>query len=353
MTLAEAFDPKRNALTLWRLIFCQQVVFWHVLLTTGRTNIVPHALMQLASTLAVDIFFAMSGFLITMSWEARPQARDYLAARALRILPALWVCLILTAFVIAPIGIAIQGGSVKNFLSSTGPITYVLSNFFVFYLRQDINGTPMGVPVAGSWDSPLWSLSFEVLCYASILVVGLLGLVKYRWLSIVVFFVSAVLAVLQGPLLWPGVWTLGQLATRCFIMFAAGAAMYQWRDKIPANWWLVALCTVLVFVAGALAPDYRVVAGWALAYAVIVSAALVRNMNLHHDFSYAMYIYSFPVQQIMVMAGLISLSPLLFYGLSVAFVFPIAVASWFLIERRAIRLKRKIRAEGPAPTGAY
>lgn len=353
MSLADAFDPRRNALTLWRLIFCLQVVLWHALLSTGRTYLVPHALMQLASTVAVDVFFAMSGFLITMSWEVRPQARDYLAARGLRILPALWICLILTAFVLAPIGVAVQGGSVKNFLWSTGPITYVLSNFFVFYLRQDINGTPTGVPVAGSWDSPLWSLSFEVLCYVSVLIVGLLGLVKYRWLSIGVLVVATVGAVLQGPLYYPGVWTLGQLATRCFIMFAAGAALYQWREKIPANWWLVALCTAVVFAAGVLAPDYRVVAGWALAYVVIVSAALVRGLNLHHDFSYAMYIYSFPVQQILVMAGLISLPPLLFFGVSVAVAFPIAAASWFLIERRAIRMKRKIRAEGPAPTGAY
>jgi hypothetical protein len=56
------------------------------------------------------ILFAVSGFLITASWLSNPRLRIYFAARGLRIVPGLWACLIITAFVIAPIGVAIQGG---------------------------------------------------------------------------------------------------------------------------------------------------------------------------------------------------------------------------------------------------
>ena len=44
--------------------------------------------------------------------------RDYYLARGLRILPGLWTCLIVTAFVIAPTAVAIQGGSAAKLLLS-------------------------------------------------------------------------------------------------------------------------------------------------------------------------------------------------------------------------------------------
>lgn len=76
----------------------------------------------------MDGFFAISGFLIAASWVRNPRLREYVAARALRILPGLWVCLVVIAFVIAPIGVAIQGGSAAKLLMSRAPIEYVLHN---------------------------------------------------------------------------------------------------------------------------------------------------------------------------------------------------------------------------------
>ena len=349
MRLGEAFDPRRNALNFWRLLLAAEVILWHSFLSTGRTAMVPHEAMQLTWSVGVDAFFAISGFLITRSWVERPRPREYLTARGLRILPGLWMCLIVTAFVIAPLGVAIQGGSVKNLLWSTGPITYVLGNSLVFYVLQGINGTPAGVPFAGSWNSSLWSLGFELLCYLAVLILGLMGMVKYRWVSVTMLVLATLIAVLQGPLVYPGVWSIGQLAARCALMFAAGAVLYQWRDRVPANWWLVALCAAIVIAAGVLLPDYRVAAGLALAYAVVVSGALVHGPSLRNDFSYGMYIYAFPVQQILVMSGLVSLTPMLFFGISTISTLPFAAASWFLVESRAMRLKRRIRGDGPLP----
>ena len=80
-------------------------------------------------------------------------------------------------------------------------------------------------------------------------------------------------------------------------MFSAGAFLYQWRDVIPARWSLVAVSVVIVLAAGLL-PDYRVVAAIPLAYAVIVSGALLKKqrLRLRTDLSYGTYIYAYPVQ---------------------------------------------------------
>src|ERR1700730_15754096 len=109
MSLGEEFDPRSNALNAWRLTLAMGVILWHSWPVAGRQVSFAPA-HQLLRDAWVDGFFAVSGFLITWSWFNNPRLRDYFAARGLRILPGLWASLIITAFVIAPIGVAIQGG---------------------------------------------------------------------------------------------------------------------------------------------------------------------------------------------------------------------------------------------------
>lgn len=145
MTLGQEFDPRSNALNAWRLALATGVILWHSFLLTGHHVSYPpvHQLIREAS---VDGFFALSGFLIIASWLSNPRLGTYFAARGLRILPGLWACLIVTAFVIAPMGVAIQGGPAIKLLLSRAPIEYILKNSAVIYLQPDVGGTPYGIP---------------------------------------------------------------------------------------------------------------------------------------------------------------------------------------------------------------
>ena len=185
MKLARAFDPRNNALNAFRLVLATEVILWHSWPVTGRMP--PAATLQLFFSVGVDGFFAISGFLITASWLNDPRVRDYLVARALRILPGFYVCLIVTAFVFAPISVAIQGGSAAKLLLSTAPIEYVLKNSAVAYLHLGIGGTPHGIPHPGVWNASLWSLVWEVLCYLTVAGIGVAGLANRRWISLAVF----------------------------------------------------------------------------------------------------------------------------------------------------------------------
>jgi len=347
MKLGQVFDPRNNALNAWRLALAGEVILFHSFPLTGHMP--PSAMLQLFFSVGVDGFFAISGFLVTGSWLRRPEIREYLAARGLRILPGLWVCLIVTAFVIAPIAVAIQGGSVRQLLLSDGPIGYVWKNSAVIYLQHDINGTPSGVPSSLHWNGSLWSLIFEVGCYLAVAVIGVVGLGRYRWVSPVMLVLAVGLALMLPPLTFPGVWTFGQLAARAGIMFAAGAVLYQWRDVIPARWSLVAVGVVIVVAAGFL-PDYRVVAGLPLAYVVIVSGALVRArwLRLRNDLSYGTYVYAFPIQQLLLICGLVSLNPFIFFTVSTIATLPLAALSWFLVEKHAMSLKSRLTRAAPA-----
>ena len=229
----------------------------------------------------------------------------------------------MTAFVFAPISVAIQGGSATKLLLSAAPIEYVLKNAAVMWLKFDVGGTPLDIPNAGVWNASLWSLFWEVMCYLVVAVDR-----HRRTCEPTVGFPVAILALAAfGASLMPphylprGIQSpegnvaaaLVFLACRAAIMFAAGALLYQWRDVIPARWSLVAVSVVIVLLAGQL-PDYRVVAAVPLAYAVVVSGSLIHNkrLRLRTDLSYGMYIYAYPMQQLLVVCGLLSLNPWVF-----------------------------------------
>ena len=362
-SLGQEFDPRSNALNAWRLALATGVILWHSWPLTGRhVSFAPAH--QLLRDVWVDGFFVISGFLITWSWFRRPRVRDYFVARGLRILPGLWVCLIVTAFVIAPIGVAIQGGSAGKLLLSRAPIEYVLENSAVLLVKQDIGGTPSGIPSPGVWDGSLWTLLWEVLCYIAIAAYGVVGLLRRRW-----FIPTALTLVLLWSALLPPWGAFADLvearqhiepATAALLvqavvarfgaMFLAGAFMYQIRNVIPARWSLVALSVVIVLAANLL-PNYRLLAAIPLAYAVIVSGALVHNkrLRLRTDLSYGVYIYAWPIQQLLVICGLAILDPFVFAIIAALVTVPLAAFSWFLVEKPAISLKSRFQQRRLAP----
>ncbi|OBH44696.1 acyltransferase family protein [Mycobacterium mantenii] len=352
MKLGQVFDPRRNALNALRLALAAEVMLFHSWPATGHMP--PKSILQLMFSVGVDGFFAISGFLITRSWLTDPRVRDYLTARALRILPGFYICLIITAFVFAPLSVAIQGGSPAKLLGSVAPLQYVLRNSAVAYLQPTISGTLHGAPGGPAWNGSMWSLVWELLCYLAVAGLGVAGLGNRRWISPAILVLASCLALLLPPLTFPGTWTIPQLAVRSAIMFSAGAVMYQWRDAIPARWSLVAVSIVIVVAAGLLLPDYRVVGALPLAYAVIVSGSLLKNgrLRLRTDLSYGVYIYAFPTQQLLAISGLTFLHPALFFLAAVAATLPLAAASWFLIEKPAMALKRRLRVKWSAPVAS-
>ncbi|BBY22622.1 acyltransferase family protein [Mycobacterium stomatepiae] len=348
MKLAQIFDPKNNALNAWRLILATEVIVWHSFGVTG-SDVASAPVRRMMFTLGVDGFFVISGFLITASWLNHPRLRDYLIARALRILPGFYVCLIVVAFVFAPIGVAIQGGSAAQLLSSGAPFEFVVENSAVAILDHGVGGTPTGIPISGLWDGPLWTLFFELLCYIGVAVLGVAGLARRRWTSVTVLALAMLLAAGNPTMTPTGTWNMAQCIARFTIMFAAGAVMYQWKDVIPARWSLVAVSGVIV-LAASLLPDYRFIGAIPLAYAIIVSGALVRNkyVRLPTDLSYGFYIYGFPVQQLLVISGLVGLNPFLFTIIAMIATLPLAALSWFVVEKPAMSLKSRLKEKWAA-----
>jgi peptidoglycan/LPS O-acetylase OafA/YrhL len=108
------------------------------------------------------------------------------------------------------------------------------------------------------------------------------------------------------------------LGARNGLLFFAGCALQLSRARIPL--WLGAISVVAFPFLGPLALPTAV-------------TGLARPGKLPADLSYGVYIYAFPVQQALALWGLLNVLT------AVAAVLPFAAASWFLVERPALKLK--------------
>jgi peptidoglycan/LPS O-acetylase OafA/YrhL len=356
-TVDQAFVARANSFNVLRLLFAASVILWHSASVGGFA--IPKRLAFMGD-IGVDCFFIVSGFLITRSWDRGRSAFRFLWHRLLRIYPGFWACLVV-AIVAAAIAWSHDRGTLDGFFSAPdGPLSYLRANFHLGLDQHGISGTPAHVPYPGAWDIPLWTLRWEFGCYLGILVLGLVRLVSRSRPAIL----AALFAVAYGLVIaihfdasHDNVNVLGGPLydnVRFASTFLAGSAMYMYSDRIPAHRNIALGAAVIVGLALAFVPDYRIVALIPLTYLVIWMGATVRGPSItnKHDISYGVYIYGWIVQELLAIYGAYKLGFVPFAIFSFLGTVPFAVASWFAIERPSLRLKNwtpgRGRREDPA-----
>ncbi len=65
-----------------------------------------------------------------------------------------------------------------------------------------------------------------------------------------------------------------------------------------------------------------------------------QRVGARNDYSYGLYIYAFPVQQLLAIWGVLHWGFFAYFGLTMAITFPLAIVSWWAIEKHALKLKR-------------
>ncbi len=349
-------DPRRNSLNLVRLVLAASVLFAHGYYIAGAGT-GPQIDGQNLGGWAVFGFFAVSGYLITASRWSNPLG-TYLVHRIARIFPAYLVCLVVMVLLFAPIGYLSVHGTLGGYLTAgpTPPGAFVFGNAMLRVSAYDIAGTPAEVPYPGAWNGSLWTLYYEFLCY---LVIGLLATVGWVRRSAVWVTLAWVLSVAAHALWYPVVSPLlgnnsdAQLLLGLLPLFLGGAVVQLVRHRLPLHW------------AGAAASAAAVVGsvvlldGWGpqltapfLAYLLIWVGSVVPCPEVvrRHDVSYGLYIYAFPVQQLLVLTGIHEVNLFLYDLVALAATVPLAVASWLLVERPVMRRARRTHGKAPHRT---
>ena len=335
--LADAFDPRRNALDALRLLLAGTVAVVHALQTGfGSQPVLGSATL---GDLAVDGFFVVSGFLVARSWTRLGSLPRFAWHRFLRIAPGFWACLLVTAALVAPLGAVLAGRPAAAVLD--GPHSapgYVAANALLLVRQFGVSAVPD--PLGGGeavLDGSLWTLFWEACCYAGLALLGLLGVLgrRRRLLLPACAGLWAATAVSAA-----GVDLGTSLMLRFAFVFLLGAAGWVFADRVPVSGLLAAACVPLLAAGLVLLPDHRALAGPAFAYLVLWAVVrLPLRWRARWDLSYGLYVYHWPVQLLLALAGAAALGRTAFVVLSLLPALAAAALSWVLVERPALRLK--------------
>ena len=194
--LADILSPDRNNFAAIRLAMALSVLVSHSWwLATGQSALEPlHAWTQ--HTLgehAVQVFFFLSGVVVAQSLFKSGSLLDFLAARVLRIFPALIACVLLTAVVLGPL---VSAGSLGAYFADRGWLAYIAKTLSLSTGSAPLPGVFADVPVKGLVNLSLWTLKYEVTCYAALALFGLAALRLPKWRGLM----TAGLAVLVAAL---------------------------------------------------------------------------------------------------------------------------------------------------------
>jgi peptidoglycan/LPS O-acetylase OafA/YrhL len=374
-SLSEAYSGRANSVGFLRLVFATAVLVSHTwVLGTGHG----HPFRVDLAGIAVAGFFGLSGFLISRS-ARRSSLPRYLWHRLLRIFPGYWVCLAVTAFVVAPLLWLYDHGTIRGLLrGNSGAIHYVVTNSTTvirqFGIMDLLVDTPYGRLVHGSvFDGSLWTLSYELLCYVGVAGLAVLGVLKRARLLVLLAGVAVYAVVLYdfvnnprvpGPLVQPGTTVLVHF-DRFYLMyfgfmFLLGAIADLYSDRIPINNVLGVSALVIFALAafnGWLFSAVLPVFAYVLLWLGVRLPKRLHVVGLRNDYSYGVYIYAFVVQQVLAKFGVPRFGLFWYFLLALIGAFACAYLSWHLVEKRAMRLKdwspRWLRRRAPvAPPGS-
>jgi peptidoglycan/LPS O-acetylase OafA/YrhL len=304
----------------------------------------------------VFIFFAISGFLVTQSFEQTPNRLHFLAKRALRIFPGLFVATLLSTFVLGPFVTTL---SFASYLNRLEPYAYVLGNTLLDQTVHELPGVrfidnPVGLEINGS----LWTLRYEFVMYLMVLALGVL---RRLTLCMTILLLGFGMVCLYSNMLdefekWG--WFFQILSGWGWLVgfFAAGMILYKLRRSGVFDGRIA-----LLAVAGlVLSVPLRQFIGLFPVFGCYLAIWLALNPHLpvipaarFGDLSYGLYIYGWPVEEaVMWLSG--GHAPwwqVFLCALPGAAI--LAFLSWHLVEHPMLRLKPSSRRiEAPYPPTA-
>jgi peptidoglycan/LPS O-acetylase OafA/YrhL len=347
-TLHSAIAAHDNGFNLVRLVCALLVVVFHgYQLNTLRAAVDPATTWLQPNTdlgsLAVGVFFLVSGIFITQSWMRDPHLPRYLLRRVARIVPGLFACL-LASTVLA-----------YAFFSDTGlagllgpaPWRYIFGNATLHELRYIIPPEELRIPgVLGGQDlnGPLWTLYWEGRMYVMVALIGLSAVLPpARWMrgcAVFLLLAANLFPEVAGGYVWE---------VRMWSLFLAGMLLTTLAAEVRVGPVQVACALALLLLDwtrfAALTPSPLSWFGIALAactLALWVGSARVPGIGhiQRHDYSYGIYIWHWPVL-LMLRAALPPTGALRLSALAVLVTVAVAVLSWHLVEAPALRAARR------------
>ncbi len=324
---------------LLRLGLAVAVVAWHTVVV-GYGVAVQDAVWagpwRPLPAMILPMFFGLSGFLIAGSLDRSRSVAGFLYLRAIRILPALSVAVVLSAVVV---GGALTSLPLADYFGSDGFWRYFRT--LAFDIQYNLPGVFPHNPQPNVVNGQLWTVPYEVEGYLALAAAACAGLHRRRgWflaaVALVQFaFVARWLA--GSPVTDASV--PGRVLVLCML---AGAALHMFRDRVPFSHG-AALAAAAACLGLLMLPGGGYVIALPASYLTVYVGLLDprwRWVTQAGDYSYGIFLYGYPVQQAAVALSPTLAMPAVNFVVTAPVILALAVLSWHALEERALRLRR-------------
>jgi len=345
--LANALKREANNFDLLRLICACLVIYGHAFVVSpepGKADFFYTLTGYYSGEIAVKLFFFLSGIFVTVSLVEKKSVVYFVISRFFRIWPALIFVVVCSALVIGPA------------FTKLNLVAYLRDPNTLLYIKHQVSMNTFGTQQLGYYDLPglftenhyknnvnasLWSLGIEVYAYLLLAAVYLAGLLTKK-ISILLFILVALDSVLPTRIVFTFLPQGYEDFSYLPFCFACGAlvAMHKESLTISAS---QALCCLLFYYLFLYTPyeRYFFYASLFSGSLYIFTRAAVLRLRPPVDISYGVYLWGFPVQQMLDNKyPLMSTFWNLVLGIFMAILF--GIISWYLVEERSIAAGKKI-----------
>jgi len=303
--------------------------------------------------LGISIFFITSGFLITKSWNQDKIIKSYIWKRFLRIIPGLIFASIIVTAIIGPLVTTFN--LIDYIFNSQTYRFFFFASFFPAWNVIPFNNLPgvfINNPLSGQVNGPLWTLVYEAGMYILVIIFGIVGILYKKIVMIPLIICSFGSLILlnsyYAPMISafiPGIFSgvvIPGLTFFCF--FFIGSLLYL-HNKNNAYSTKIFIILVTALIISSFTVYFLFFTIITLPYIVLFIAHLkishVNTFGKYGDFSYGMYIFAWPVQQLIVVV-FPGMNILYYIPCCFLFTFPLAYISWNYIESKALSRKKNV-----------
>jgi peptidoglycan/LPS O-acetylase OafA/YrhL len=327
-----------NNFDLLRLVLASMVVLTHCLSCSREPSIswLRYAAGPVgfggAGLVAVEGFFAISGYLVVASYERSGTTMSYLSKRARRILPGYWGALVFALL----LGALLSTLPARAFFSSSGTWKFAAANLsFANFLHPLLPGLFTDNPKDSLVNGPLWTIKIEVMFYLAVPLLVAACRRFGKWQTLAALFAASVIFRVGFQHFHQR--RLAQQLPGQLSFFLVGTVVYYYHRWFHRNARWMWLATGLSALA-VLLMKWTILQTISIPLAVMCVAVLAPHIasptQWFGDLSYGTYVLHYPVVQGLVSLGLFHAHPKLAVAITIVTVAALALASWNLIERR-------------------
>ncbi|MCQ2310532.1 MAG: acyltransferase [Paludibacteraceae bacterium] len=281
----------------------------------------------------VKAFFVITGFLVSFSFISRyGDMKTYFLKRVMRIIPA-YLCTILFCFVI---GACMSSLPWQEFFALGQTWKYLITNLCMQnWFQPDLPGVFLSnfmTAVNGS----LWSMKFEVLFYVLVPILFYI-IAKYSKTRVLPIFVIGIIIINSVPCM--------PIQCRYFTYFFVGIVGLLVFTKFYKYIWYILLVSAGVVICVRFVDNVWVNRCFTalepfLFGAILLGAAysftFLKIFRKCANITYGLYLYHFPVIQVLINIGLAKYNLWLCFVVALAITWILANLSWFFIEKPLI-----------------